>query len=57
MLIFSDNLLTSNQLVMSFYSLFIESNMEFLSTSRLQYNVVSSAYISISNLCIVVKDT
>ena len=46
--IFSDNLLASNQLVMNFNSLFNESDVEFW--SRFQYNVVSSAYISISNL-------
>ena len=40
--------MASNQLVMDFNSLFNESDLEF--STRLQYNVVSSAYISISNL-------
>ena len=50
--IFCDNLLASNQLVMNFNSLFTESDVEFW--SRLQHNVVSSAYISISNLLLTV---
>ena len=37
---------------MNFNSLFNESDVEFW--SRLQYNVVSSAYISISNLLLTV---
>ena len=49
---FSDNLLASNQLAMNFNSLFQESDVEFW--SRLQQNVVSLAYIIISNLLLTV---